>query len=62
MDRLEEYRRVSAFNRYCGIDVQEISPGQVRKLPHLEGRRHLAPTAAHAAHAASEPGHVRGGQ
>src|SRR5210317_1514173 len=25
-DRLEEYRRVSAFNRYCGIDVQEISP------------------------------------
>src|SRR6187402_2083603 len=27
-DRLEEYRRVSAFNRHCGIDVQEISPGQ----------------------------------
>src|SRR6201991_3470711 len=25
-DRLEEYRRVSAFNRRCGIDVQEISP------------------------------------
>ena len=25
-DRLEEYRRVSAFNRHCGIDVQEISP------------------------------------
>ena len=25
-DRLEEYRRVSAFNRYCGVDVQEISP------------------------------------
>ena len=25
-DRLEEYRRVSAFNRYCGVDVHEISP------------------------------------
>ena len=31
-DRLEEYRRVSAFNRYCGIDVQEISPAQIKKL------------------------------
>ncbi len=31
-DRLEEYRRVSAFNRYCGIDVQEISPNQVKEL------------------------------
>lgn len=31
-DRLEEYRRVSAFNRYCGVDVQEISPSQVREL------------------------------
>src|SRR5262249_16202105 len=31
-DRLEEYRRVSTFNRYCGIDVQEISPGQVKDL------------------------------
>ena len=28
-DRLEEYRRVSAFNRYCGVDVHEISPAQV---------------------------------
>src|SRR4051794_829215 len=28
-DRLEEYRRVSAFNRYCGIDVQEISAAEV---------------------------------
>ncbi len=28
-DRLEEYRRVSAFNRWCGVDVQEISPGEV---------------------------------
>ncbi|HEV7559135.1 MAG TPA: FAD-dependent oxidoreductase [Kofleriaceae bacterium] len=31
-DRLEEYRRVSAFNRYCGIDVQELSPSQVKDL------------------------------
>jgi 4-methylaminobutanoate oxidase (formaldehyde-forming) len=31
-DRLEEYRRVAAFNRYCGIDVQEISPREVLEL------------------------------
>jgi 4-methylaminobutanoate oxidase (formaldehyde-forming) len=31
-DRLEEYRRVAAFNRYCGIDVQEISPGEIKTL------------------------------
>jgi 4-methylaminobutanoate oxidase (formaldehyde-forming) len=31
-DRLEEYRRVSAFNRYCGVDVQEISPANVKEL------------------------------
>jgi glycine cleavage system aminomethyltransferase T/glycine/D-amino acid oxidase-like deaminating enzyme len=31
-DRLEEYRRVSAFNRYCGVDVHEISGAQVREL------------------------------
>jgi glycine cleavage system aminomethyltransferase T/glycine/D-amino acid oxidase-like deaminating enzyme len=30
--RLEEYRRVSAFNRYCGVDVHEISPGEVKEL------------------------------
>jgi heterotetrameric sarcosine oxidase gamma subunit len=28
-DRLEEYRRVSAFNRLCGVDVHEISAGEV---------------------------------
>ncbi len=33
-DRLEEYRRVSAFNRHCGVDVHEISPGSgARALP-----------------------------
>lgn len=31
-DRLEEYRRVSAFNRYCGINVHEISADEVKKL------------------------------
>ncbi|GHJ49784.1 oxidoreductase [Catellatospora sp. TT07R-123] len=31
-DRLEEYRRVSAFNRHCGVNVQEISPGEVKGL------------------------------
>ena len=31
-DRLEEYRRVSAFNRYCGVDVHEISPREVQDL------------------------------
>jgi 4-methylaminobutanoate oxidase (formaldehyde-forming) len=31
-DRLEEYRRVSAFNRHCGVDVHEISPDEVKRL------------------------------
>src|SRR3954463_16261513 len=31
-DRLEEFRRVAAFNRYCGVDVHEISPSEVKKL------------------------------
>jgi 4-methylaminobutanoate oxidase (formaldehyde-forming) len=31
-DRLEEYRRVAAFNRACGVDVQEISPDEVKSL------------------------------
>jgi 4-methylaminobutanoate oxidase (formaldehyde-forming) len=31
-DRLEEYRRVAAFNRHCGIDVHEISASQVAEL------------------------------
>ncbi len=32
VDRLEEFRRVSAFNRYCGVDVQEISAAEVAGL------------------------------
>ncbi|MCG6921113.1 MAG: FAD-dependent oxidoreductase, partial [Acidobacteria bacterium] len=31
-DRLEEYHRVAAFNRYCGIDVHEISAAEVKDL------------------------------
>src|SRR5437868_11908348 len=31
-DRLEEYRRVSAFNRHCGVDVHEISPKEMKDL------------------------------
>jgi 4-methylaminobutanoate oxidase (formaldehyde-forming) len=31
-DRLEEYRRVSTFNRYCGVDVHEISAAEVAEL------------------------------
>ncbi len=31
-DRLEEYRRVSAFNRLCGVDVHEISAADVGGL------------------------------
>ena len=31
-DRLEEYRRISSFNRRCGVDVHEISPDEVKKL------------------------------
>jgi heterotetrameric sarcosine oxidase gamma subunit len=30
--RLEEYRRVAAFNRYCGVDVHELSPGEVANM------------------------------
>ncbi len=30
--RLEEYRRVSAFNRHVGVDVQELSPKEVADM------------------------------
>lgn len=30
--RLEEYRRVAAFNRYLGVDVHEIGPTEVQRL------------------------------
>ncbi|WP_433204525.1 GcvT family protein [Dactylosporangium sp. CS-047395] len=30
--RLEEYRRVAAFNRHLGVDVHEISPAEVKDL------------------------------
>jgi 4-methylaminobutanoate oxidase (formaldehyde-forming) len=31
-DRQEEYRRVAAFNRKCGVDVHEISAAEVQAL------------------------------
>lgn len=31
-DRLEEYRRVAAFNRHVGLDVHEISPAEVAQM------------------------------
>jgi glycine cleavage system aminomethyltransferase T/glycine/D-amino acid oxidase-like deaminating enzyme len=31
-DRLQEYRRIAAFDRYCGVDVHEIGPDEVGKL------------------------------
>jgi 4-methylaminobutanoate oxidase (formaldehyde-forming) len=31
-DRLEEYQRVSAFNRHCGVEVHEITANQVADL------------------------------
>jgi glycine cleavage system aminomethyltransferase T/glycine/D-amino acid oxidase-like deaminating enzyme len=31
-DRLHEYRRTAAFNRYCGVDVQEIGASEVAAL------------------------------
>lgn len=31
-DRLEEYRRIAAFNRKCGVTVHEITPNEVRNL------------------------------
>jgi len=31
-DRLEEFRRVAAFNRLCGVDVHEIGPSEVKSL------------------------------
>jgi heterotetrameric sarcosine oxidase gamma subunit len=30
--RLEEYRRVSAFNRLCGVEIHEISPREVADM------------------------------
>jgi 4-methylaminobutanoate oxidase (formaldehyde-forming) len=32
MDRLEEFRRMAAFNRWHGIEVEEISPSEIRSL------------------------------
>src|SRR5215813_5265928 len=29
-DRVEEFRRVAAFNRWCGVEVEEVSPSEVK--------------------------------
>src|SRR5215467_8989639 len=31
-DRLEEYRRVAAFNCFCGVDVHEVSPAEIKDM------------------------------
>lgn len=31
-DRLEEYRRIAAFNRFCGVDVEEISAREIGEI------------------------------
>ena len=31
-DRLEEFRRVAAFNRFCGVDIHEVSADEVAEL------------------------------
>ena len=38
-DRLEEYRRVSAFNRHLGVDVHEIGPREIAELFPTGGTR-----------------------
>ena len=32
-DRLEEYRRVAAFNRWCGVDVRDLARGCEAAFP-----------------------------
>ena len=35
--RLEYYRRVANYNRFCGVDVEEITPNQIKeKFPLIE--------------------------
>jgi glycine cleavage system aminomethyltransferase T/glycine/D-amino acid oxidase-like deaminating enzyme len=41
VDRLEEYRRVAAFNRYCGVNVHEIGPNEVHGLFPLADMRDI---------------------
>ena len=36
--RLEEYRRVSTFNRHCGVDVEELSPREVADMFQIGAR------------------------
>lgn len=42
-DRLHQYRRVAAFNRFCGVDVREISAEEVKeRFPLCETKDVLA--------------------
>lgn len=42
-DRLHYYRRVAAFNRLCGVNVQELTPAQVKdKFPLCDTDKVLA--------------------
>ena len=41
--RLEYYRRVAAFNRFCGVDVSELNPHEVKdKFPLVDTNDVLA--------------------
>ena len=41
--RLDYYRRVAAFNRFCGVQVEELTPHQVKdKFPLLDTQDVLA--------------------
>ena len=54
-DRLEEYRRVSAFNRYCGVDVHEISPRRSRSCSRSRAPTTCSPASTSRKTAASNP-------
>ncbi len=37
LDRVEEYRRVAAFNRLCGNEVEEIGPDEIKSSSRWPG-------------------------
>ena len=42
-DRLQYYRRVAAFNKYCGVNVEEVTPQFVQeKFPQIDTKGVLA--------------------
>ena len=54
--RLEEYRRVAAFNRLCGVEVHEISPGEVADAISAGAGRRRAGRFLHPGRRPGEPG------